>query len=108
MNCHDFDRVWNERLDARADRAADLMLAEALLAARDHARDCAACRRAQLGYEALHRGLMAWGSAPEASACPPPELAERVLAALAKPAGSIPARPRRSRWPGLGLSLGLP
>jgi hypothetical protein len=105
MDCREFDRVWNDWLDARDDRVADRELAREMPEAREHARRCAACGRAELGYEALLRALAAWGRDGRAWAGTPPELADRVLAALSSPSPSSRSRP--GRRPGFGLALGF-
>lgn len=88
MNCRDFERLWNARLDARAlpDAAAERAL-EA------HAADCPGCRGLGASYQAIGLMVSAW---PDT--LPPPGFADRVLAAAARldavPAGpwSLPAR----------------
>jgi hypothetical protein len=107
MDCREFDRVWNSWLDARDDRAADRELEQGLQAAGEHARDCVACGRAHVGYEALHRALAAWSLGIRASACPPPGLAERVVTALPNVSAALPASSRRVLRPWSGLTLGF-
>jgi hypothetical protein len=105
MDCREFDRVWNAWLDARDDRAADRELAREMPAAREHARRCAACARAEFGYEALRRALAAWGREVRTSASAHPDLAECLLAALSSPSGSPSSHPPSGRRTGFGLPL---
>jgi hypothetical protein len=78
MNCRDFERCWNERLDARS--AAPAGLDRAMEA---HAADCPSCRALGARYQALAQALLAAGPSP----APPPGFADRVLAAAVAEAG---------------------
>lgn len=59
MKCRDFDRTWNDRLDARAEPSE----AEGL-AMEAHAAACPACRALALRYRTLRQALVAWGPPP--------------------------------------------
>ena len=80
MNCQEFERIWNELIDASSplsgvehpDRPG-----ESEIALIEHAASCPACRRSSAGYQTLHRAILAWGKAPD----PPVGLADRILAA---------------------------
>lgn len=76
MNCRDFERLWNDRLDARAAHPA----VDAPLDA--HASACPACRALAAGFQAVAL------AAQTLSATPPPDVApdfaDRVLAAFAE------------------------
>jgi hypothetical protein len=71
MNCGDFERAWNERLDARD--AAPPEIARAIAA---HAAECPACQVVASRYQTLERALRMWGPGPSV----PADLADRVLA----------------------------
>jgi hypothetical protein len=111
MNCHDFQRKWNELLDREAgvvdnlgdaastpngtDRDPAVDEAEALLLS--HAADCPACRPITLQYQALRLAIRAWRQPPVPSA----ELVQRILsspAAMPPRAWQIPAIRVRRLW----------
>jgi hypothetical protein len=80
MNCRDFERIWNERIDASASPPGDHGLrgtAGRELALSEHAAGCSSCRQKAAGYQALERSILAWGPAP----APRADLADRILAA---------------------------
>jgi hypothetical protein len=80
MNCRDFERIWNERIDARSSPSGDLGARTAPgseLALLEHTATCSACRRKMAGYQALERSILAWGPPP----APPADLADRILVA---------------------------
>ena len=95
MTCRDFERAWNELLDAEAggERAgAGRAGASAARPGRGRARACLAgpcgrVRRLRPGgarYQALRRAIRAWGPPPAPSA----GLADRILAEIQTPAPS--------------------
>ena len=80
MNCRDFERIWNERIDASSSPPGDLGTGTAPgseLVIVEHAAGCSNCRRRMAGYQALERSILAWGPAP----APPADLADRILVA---------------------------
>jgi hypothetical protein len=88
MNCQEFDRIWNELLDAEnvahhgndhPDAAAGASLNTREEAARLHARSCPRCREVGARNETLRRALQSWARRPGAS--PEPELVDRIVAA---------------------------
>ncbi|GAC1470886.1 MAG: hypothetical protein NVSMB9_16440 [Isosphaeraceae bacterium] len=85
MNCHDFERAWNERLDARTAPQAvqDLALIQ-------HASSCPACRALGSRYSRLALAI----DAPRPSTIPSPGFVDRVLAANVSSPRSL-ARPVR-------------
>jgi hypothetical protein len=95
MNCRDFERIWNERIDASSSPLGDLGRGTtggnefALL---KHAAGCSTCRRKLAGYQALERSILAWGPAPP----PPAELADRIV--VAARAQQPSARQRAHPW----------
>ena len=96
MNCREFERAWNEVLDARSDGRSDL---EATL--RSHASSCEPCRAISRRYQILSQTVARWGPPPTPSMAS----AER-LRALKVP------RSRRSRfqlavWLPLATAAGL-
>ena len=88
MNCQDFERIWNERIDASSSPSGDLgtrSTSGSELALREHAAGCSTCRRKAAGYQALERSILAWGPPP----APPAHLADRILvAARAQPSSA--------------------
>lgn len=98
MNCRDFDRIWNQSLDDHRRSAVDASSwfahAEAL---REHAESCPTCRFRHGGFETLRQALDAWTARPEARPTPSPELADRIIAALARPESRVVDRRRRLR-----------
>jgi hypothetical protein len=99
MNCRDFERMWNERIDASSSRSggAGCQASRAERALDEHAASCATCRARAAGYRALERSILAWGPPPD----PPVDLADRILeAARAQAASARGARhARRSSGP---------
>ena len=85
MNCRDFERIWNDRIDRGGALAGDDArpggFKENEQALVEHAAGCASCRGRAAGYEVLHQAILAWGNAPE----PPVGLTERILAAASAP-----------------------
>jgi hypothetical protein len=77
MNCRDFERIWNERIDARSLPSGDLGTLGSELALREHAAGCSTCRPKAAGYEALERSILAWGPPP----FPRTGLADRIVLA---------------------------
>jgi hypothetical protein len=70
MNCRDFERAWNHRLDAREEPPeAEGVSLEA------HAAECPACRSLAVRYRTLRQALAAWGPPPAV----PEGFADRVL-----------------------------
>jgi hypothetical protein len=112
MTCHDFQRKWNELLDAEfgvpsrreAASSAPIELtpepaldkAEARLLA--HAADCPECRPIAARYQVLRQAIRAWRQAPVPSA----DLVERVLSApvetTPRPWRIVSAEPARRFW----------
>jgi hypothetical protein len=101
MNCQDFERIWNELIDAASTLPGDEHLdcpAESEIALIEHAASCPACRRSFAGYQNLQKAILASGKAPD----PPVGLADRILAAAEE--SLKPARPAartmavRNRW----------
>jgi hypothetical protein len=98
MNCRDFERIWNERIDASSSPPGDLG-ARSEVALLEHAAGCSTCRRSMAGYQALERSILAWGPPP----APPADLADRMLVAAraqspSGPQGAHTWRPgRRSK-----------
>jgi hypothetical protein len=81
MNCRDFERIWNERIDASSSPSVDLgarAAAGSELALLEHAAGCSTCRRKMAGYQTLERSILAWGPPPP----PPADLADRILVAV--------------------------
>jgi hypothetical protein len=108
MTCRDFERAWNELLDAdgacsgRAAASAcepSPAMAERVRALVDHAADCPACSQVGARYQALWRAIRVWGPAP----APPAGLADRILAEVQTPTPSAwpvyGAVRRRPLWP---------
>ena len=104
MNCRDFERLWNELIDAGSRSPGDdhsCTDTERETALFQHAAACPACRRSAAGYQALQRAILAWGKAPE----PSHGLTDRILAAVDAPprASRLTARLSRptifNRWP---------
>jgi hypothetical protein len=102
IKCRDFDRLWNELLDAAAAVSTDRE--RALL---DHAAGCPTCRQVAERYQGLRRALRAWGPPPMA----PAGLTDRILAAVRTQA--LPSEPwsaaidRASRYSRWGLTAAL-
>jgi hypothetical protein len=112
MICRDFERGWNELLDAGGPAIGGVEGSEASTSAsrlamtvsmsdlerdlRDHAADCTACRQVATRYQLLHRALDAWSGARPTAAV---ELADRILAAAQSPAST--------RW-GAGMGTARP
>jgi hypothetical protein len=103
MNCRDFERTWNELIDASSQSSGDAHgrgddQNERVLF--QHAATCPACRRWATGYQVLHRAILAWGKAPE----PPLGLTDRILAAAeaplpaSRPTARILRRAISKRW----------
>jgi 2-polyprenyl-6-methoxyphenol hydroxylase-like FAD-dependent oxidoreductase len=92
MTCRDFERGWNEVLDAGGPGASPSDLERTL---RDHAANCPACRQVAARYQLLQRALRAWS----VNATAPVDLADRILAAAQSPSSG--------RW-GASLRGGRP
>jgi hypothetical protein len=73
IQCHEFERMWNELLDAGAVAPTDR---ERVLL--EHGTACDTCRHVAKHYELLRRALREWGPPPE----PSPGLADRILAEI--------------------------
>jgi hypothetical protein len=86
MTCQEFQRKWNELLDAEAvasaaagsaplhsDRSLAVEEAEALLLA--HAAECPGCRPVAARYQVLRQAIRVWRQPP----APPSDLVERIL-----------------------------
>ena len=86
MNCRDFDRTWNDRLDARGEPPE----AEGL-ALEAHAAACPACRALAVRYRTLRQALVAWGPPPAVPAGFADRFLERLDVAEARPASRAPA-----------------
>jgi hypothetical protein len=117
MTCHDFDREWNELLDAGgpaiggAERPGpspvvaprlDVSMSDLESSLRDHAAGCPACREVAARYQLLHRALYVWSHHP----APPVDLVDRILAASQDPAATrwgLRMRGARPIW-----RIGLP
>jgi hypothetical protein len=92
MNCHDFERLWNELLDSPQGREPAVV--EALQA---HAEACPACQALGVAYGRLRQAIATLGSPP----APPAGLSERLLAAhRAQRNGAAPGvfRLQRAGW----------
>src|SRR5688500_11272605 len=73
MNCRDFDRTWNDRLDDGGEPPeAEGRALEA------HAAECPPCRDLAVRYRTLRHALLAWGPPPAV----PEGFADRFLARL--------------------------
>jgi hypothetical protein len=70
MNCQDFERIWNEQLDAR-----DAASPEVEQAQEAHAAVCPACQAIARRYVVLRQAIHVWGPPPAA----PAGFAERFL-----------------------------
>ena len=76
MNCREFERVWNGRLDCRAPAtAADEPALEA------HAAACSSCRAVATRYRTLQTAIGALRPLPS----PPADFADRVLTEIGQP-----------------------
>jgi hypothetical protein len=75
MNCRDFERAWNERIDARGAAPADLDQA-----IDGHAAACLDCRKLDARYRTLRRAISMAVALPR----PSPGFTDRVLAAAAR------------------------
>jgi hypothetical protein len=97
MNCRDFERIWNERIDASSSPPGDLGTrtspAADELALLEHAAGCSKCRPRMAGYQALERSILAWGPPP----APPADLADRILVAARAQSPSGPQAARTWR-----------
>jgi hypothetical protein len=84
MNCADFQRRWDELLDAESGVGSDRPPAVDELEARllAHAADCPACRPAAARYQVLRQAIRAWRQPPVPSA----DLTTRILSAPAETA----------------------
>ena len=118
MTCRDFERGWNELLDAGGPAiggvekpdpstvaprlAATASLSDLERTLRDHAADCPACRQVAARYQLLHRALGGWSAQP----APPVDLADRILAAAQSPASR--RRGARNRGARPIWRIGLP
>ncbi len=100
MNCRDFDRLWNDRLDARGEPSE----AEGI-ALESHAAECPACRALDVRYRTLRHALVAWGPPPVA----PEGFADRLLGRLdfAEARPSSRATVLRAWWIPLALAASL-
>jgi hypothetical protein len=97
MTCRDFERGWNELLDARG-------MCELERALGDHAADCPACRQVATRYQLLHRALGAWSGARPAA---PVGLADRILAAAQSSASTRSRAGMRTARPFWRIGLPL-
>lgn len=105
MRCQDFERIWDDILDAGnpplGGRGPDMESPpstsreqDLLQSLRDHAFGCADCRLRMSQFETLRRAIQSWEHAPKAS--PSTDLVDRILpAALNENAKLIPLRNRR-------------
>src|SRR5262249_32074820 len=88
MNCSDFERIWNERIDGSSSRAggAGCQISPATeRALAEHTASGPTCRAKASGYVARGGSILGW--APPRG--PPADLANRVLeAARAQPASA--------------------
>jgi hypothetical protein len=99
MNCHDFERVLNEQLDARCDASAEV---ERFL--ETHASACAPCREVAARYATLRQVLLASGPAP----VPPADFVDRFLTAgLAVPPRRTLVIPLRTWGAALAIAASL-
>jgi hypothetical protein len=98
IQCHEFERAWNELLDAGVGVGEDRERA-----LWDHAAGCPACRQVAERYHALRRAVRAWGPPP----APAAGLVDRILFEVRTPAP--PAWPvLRSVGRGLPRNRALP
>jgi hypothetical protein len=119
MTCRDFERGWNELLDAGGPAiggvarpgpstvaprlAVTMSMSDLELTLRDHAADCPACRQVATRYQLLHRALGAWNAQPAA----PIDLADRILVAAQSPASTRWGAGMRSTRPIWRIGLPL-
>jgi hypothetical protein len=113
MTCDDFERGWNELLDAGGpaisgienpgpSTAMPASQSDLELTLRDHAANCPACRQVAARYQLLRRALDVWSAHPAA----PVQLVDRILAAYHGPASTrwgVSMRGARPIW-----RIGLP
>jgi hypothetical protein len=83
MNCQDFERIWNEQLDAREAASAEVEQAQEA-----HAAVCPACQAISRRYLVLRQAIRVWGPPPAA----PAGFADRFL----RQPGALAWRP--ARW----------
>ncbi|WP_435005399.1 hypothetical protein P12x_003283 [Tundrisphaera lichenicola] len=104
MTCVDFDRLWNELLDARQVGPSDL---EREL--EGHAASCAGCRSISTRYQVLRHAVGSIGPAPIPSAESTARLLQRMEAA--RSSSTRPARPSRiltrSAWASLAAAAAV-
>ena len=95
MNCRDFDRIWNQSLDADRPGASPGPAWPSLERdLREHAESCPSCRVRHHRFETLRQALDAWTGRPQLRPAPSPGSADRIIAALVRPE---PARGGRRR-----------
>jgi hypothetical protein len=70
MNCQDFERIWNEQLDAQEGASPEVEQAQEA-----HAAVCPACQAISRRYMVLRQAIRVWGPPPAAPAL----LADRIL-----------------------------
>ncbi len=86
MNCRDFDRTWNDRLDARREPPeAERLALEA------HAATCPACQALAVRYRTLRQAIVALGPPPAVPAGFADRCLERLDIAEAGPTSRAPA-----------------
>ncbi len=112
MTCREFERLWNELIDAGSPlfpgpdtglagtpapgvRATDGAAAGRERGLLEHAANCRRCGQTVMRYQVLGRALRAWGPPPDA----PAGLADRILAAI--PANTLPRSRPRTGTPGV-------
>jgi hypothetical protein len=89
MTCREFEREWNELLDAEAGggiERPDPGGAGRERALLEHAVGCPSCGQVSARYLALRRAIRAWGPPPAPSAA----LTDRILAEIHTPAAAWP------------------
>jgi nitroreductase len=77
MTCRDFQRQWDELLDADARSSATASGEPGEEALLDHTAGCADCRRLAARYHVLRQATRVWKRPP----VPPADLVDRILAA---------------------------
>ncbi len=80
MNCRDFERIWNERLDA-----PDAALDGVVRSLDEHAASCPDCQAAGTRYQTLGQAILALTLTSTSPPSLSPGFVDRVLAEAARP-----------------------
>src|SRR5262249_6492422 len=95
LNCPETQQLLHPYVDGELDLLKSLEIEQ-------HLQGCPACAQAHQALEAVRAALRGGALAWE----PPPELRDRIQAAVRRADRARPAvRPRRSRWPALAAAL---